>query len=104
MQWWWLSFSKGPSGFLGVAIVGVNEHSIALIDGFDPTDTIELLRERGQEADVPFYVAVQTARLHGINPGGEVQGHDITDSIDRVPEELRYKLLGKRDLEDAGLI
>lgn len=107
MNWYWLSFvdPELPLGkqFLGVAVVAVNERSIEFIDRMDPTDRIQLLRERGQEEDVPFYVAIFTARLWGINPGGAVQGWDITDSIDDIPETMRHRLLSKQELVDAGL-
>lgn len=107
MQWYWLSFADPdlPIGeqFLGVAVIAVNEQSIEFIDHMDPTDGIELLRQRGQEKDVPFYTAVHTATLAGINPGGMVQGWDITDDIAQVPEGMRHRLLSKQELVDAGI-
>jgi hypothetical protein len=108
MKWFWLSFADPglPIGeqFLGVAIIAIDEVATNLIDALDPTDRIELLRSRGQESDVPFYAAIQMASLAGINPGGEVQGYEITEHIDKVPEDARGRLLSRDELEKTGLM
>lgn len=102
-RWFWLSFAD-ETGNLGVAIVPVTDAAIDTVDKLDPDDTIELLRGRGQEDDVPFYTAVRVADISGCNPGGSVQGYEVTDKIDEIPMKLRTRLLTKTDLELAGLV
>lgn len=73
--WWWLSFADGsqPKGqqFLGVAIVG-------------PAANV------GQ--------AVELARMHGANPGGEVMGSAMQSQLrERIPAEYLDRLLTKAE-------
>jgi hypothetical protein len=100
-RWFWLSFA-GKEGNRGVVILPVSETAIEFIDILDPTDRIELLRSRGQEVDVPFYTAVQIATFADLNPGGEVQGWDVTQWIDEIPQDKRCKLLSRDDIEGLG--
>jgi hypothetical protein len=76
--WWWLSFADGslPDGqqFLGVAIM----------QGY----TIEAV--------------ITESHLRNLNPGGEVQYVQIPPEHVPAPE-YRNRLLGKIELEEAGL-
>jgi hypothetical protein len=77
-NWMWLSFADAslPTGeqFLGVAIV-----------------------EAGGVME-----AAMVAKVHGINPGGEVKAIDIPP--EHVPDEqYRYRLLSREELDEAGL-
>ena len=77
-RWMWLSFADGslPEGeqFLGVAIV-----------------------EAGGVME-----AAMVAKVHGINPGGEVKAIDIPP--EHVPDEqYRYRLMSREELDEAGL-
>lgn len=107
MKWFWLSFAdptlKEGEQFLGVIVMPVTEKAIEFIDVMDETDRIDMLRERGQGGDVPFYVAVQLSHFVGINPGGEVQGYEITKDIEKVSKDMRGRLLSFDELKAAGL-
>jgi len=72
--WWWLSFADGtkPTGsqWLGGAYV-------------QGDDIVE---------------ATRIAHFLGINPGGEVQGAELPESI-QLPDEAINRLLSKTDME-----
>lgn len=72
--WWWLSFADG--GFLGAVVC------------------------RGAN----MVAATQHAHELGINPGGQVLGYELSDELveAQVPEEQRFKLLQKPDIEAMG--
>ena len=74
---WWLSFAdpERPEGqqFLGVAVVEAPE----------------------------FLMATLMARMHGCNPGGEVQGYEVPDDYSGPPLPMN-QLLSKADLEALG--
>lgn len=99
----WLSFVKDEE-FMGVALIPVTEKAIEFIDQLDNSDRIQLLRDRGQDSDVPFYAAVQLAAFLGCNPGGEVKGWRLPEEEEpRIPTELLGRLLSADDLKAAGL-
>jgi len=73
-RWWWLSFADPylPTGtqFLGVSLVKASG----------------------------FATATTYAHLLGINPGGEIQGHEIPDGF-YVDKKYQHRLLTRKEAE-----
>lgn len=103
-RWFWLSFADGdlPEGeqFLGVAIVKVDDGIQEVVD-----EMSRLMRRPEHVIGDPFFAAVASSRLLNLNPGGSVQGLEMPASlVQRIPEEMRERLLSRDELREAGLI
>lgn len=70
--WWWLSFAN-PSAARGRQFRGV-----CVVRGSD------------------LVTAAERAHVLGINPGGQIRGHALTNNRE-PPEALREKLVTNRD-------
>jgi hypothetical protein len=98
MKTLWMSFidTDQPMGarFLGVCIVDVSPEDEALALAEHP--------EMYDKVNGPSVVAAaKIAYARGCNPGGEVQALEIQEP---VPDEHKYKLMGKAELIAAGFI
>lgn len=94
----WLSFvdrDQTPP-FLGVAIVEVTDEDIA-----DAQTVLEDFPNHGEKAAL-IVAAIRKAKAMGCNPGGEVQGSDITDAD--LPLLPLNRLMGTAELRQRGLI
>lgn len=107
MKWFWLSFADGdlPEGerFLGVVVQDVIPKDVELFLEMD--SKMRLLRDRGQEDDMPFYAAVILTHTRGTNPGGAVQGAEIPEDWveEHIPKVWRGKLLSEEKLKELGI-
>lgn len=97
----WLSFASEEAGFLGVAIVDVDEADAAAAK--------VIIAERFPHARPGAeWIGAASAKAHatGCNPGGQMLSHDVTRWRDVQPALAalpRHVLLTKAQIEAAGV-
>ena len=102
----WLSF-VGPEGFRGACVVRVTSADLERLRGM-LTEFIELRRAAVGTSSQPITdaalwlgTAMQVAREHNCNPGGEVMSAEVPG--DSWPDGFQlYRLYSKRELQAFG--
>lgn len=102
MAWYWLSFAdpKLPEGrqFLGAVIVQATEAGLVAADLKKQMifgGPFETSLDEGDER--AFAGALETARLMGLNPGGECQGMAWPEGAPEPPAQFTNRLLSRED-------
>lgn len=101
MRWFWLSFADPdlPEGeqFLGALVISVEDADVMMAKVLI---ALQFPDHQDRVGRVNHFVAATVrATTLGVNPGGEVVGWDITDDIDKIPEDMRMRLLSKEETE-----